>query len=328
MSYNEYYINKASDQLERRRALNRSTEAMRRREVSKKIPEYTQLESLLAETTSNLIAILIQTRDVKERAEKIIEIENNNLAIQKNMEALLTSAGFPADYLSPVYTCKICRDKGTFEGEWCDCFRRLMLNAAADDLNSVSPMKLSTFDSFSIDYYSDETDPTVGYSPRTLIKHNLDFCKSYAEDFSSDSESIFMNGGTGLGKTHLSLAIADTVIKKGHNVIYGSVPELLRVMEKEYFGKADGNTTESLTSCDLLILDDLGAEPDKPLYTSLMYEVLNARMNRSLPTVVNSNLGVNELKERYHDRIWSRLFSFEVLMFIGSDIRRKIKKKN
>ena len=83
---------------------------------------------------------------------------------------------------------------------------------------------------------------------------------------------------------------------------------------------------QSLSMCDLLILDDLGAEMDKALYTSLLYEIINGRMSRGLPLIVNSNLSAGELQTRYSDRIWSRLFSLEVLMFVGQDIRMKLKK--
>ena len=324
MSMNENYFNKATEQLLNRRAENQSIQEKRRAEVDKKIPEYAQLEALLAETSGKLITIMLRKDDNRE--EQLKQLKQGNLSMQKNMSALLVQAGFPEDYLSPVYTCEKCKDKGTFNGKWCECFYRLMLNAAADELNAVSPLKLSSFDNFSLEYYSEETDPALGTSPRVIMAHNLEVCKHYVEDFRTNSDSLFLNGGTGLGKTHLSLAVADAVIKKGYNVVYCSVPEITRKLEKEYFGKSDENTMDALTQCDLLILDDLGAEMDKPLYTSLVYELINTRINRGVPMVINSNLTAPELKERYQDRIWSRLFSTKVLVFAGTDIRRKVKK--
>ena len=72
---------------------------------------------------------------------------------------------------------------------------------------------------------------------------------------------------------------------------------------------------------------DLGAEIEKPLYTSLIYELVNARISRGLPMIINSNLGPNDIQQRYQDRIWSRLFSMKVLVFAGNDVRLKLKKK-
>ena len=325
MSMNEKHFNKASALLEQRRSINRATEELRHSEVCKKLPKYAQLEEQLAETSKDLIMLLLNKEGNTE--ERLSLIEQNNLSLQSQMKDLLTEGGFPEDYLEHIYTCPKCCDKGTVDGKWCECFNRLMLKSAAEDLNEVSPLKLSSFDKFRLDLYSDAKDEKLGTSPRAIMKQNLDYCMRYASDFSADSDSILMNGGTGLGKTHLSLAIAEAAIEKGHSVIYGSCPEFLRTLEREHFGRSAEDTMPSLTRCDLLILDDLGAETDKPLYTSLLYELINSRISRCLPTIISSNLDVNELKQRYHDRIWSRLFSMEVLMFVGNDVRRMLKKK-
>lgn len=324
MNYNEQYFDKAMAQLEARRSRNREQERLRRDEVRRKLPEYQRLEELLSDTSRQLISLIIN--DKENAPQKLQQLERNNLDIQANMNALLKQGGFSEDYLKPIYTCPLCHDKGSADGKWCECFRRMLLNAAAEDLNSISPLKLSTFDSFRTDYYSNEKDQTIGASPRVVMQRNLDFCRSYAEEFTTESCGILMTGATGLGKTHLSLAIANTVIRKGYNVIYGSAPELLRTLEREYFGKSDSDTMATLTACDLLVLDDLGAEMEKPLYTSFVYELINARVNRALPVIVSSNLSPALIKTRYQDRIWSRLFSFEVLMFIGSDVRHRIQR--
>ena len=55
----------------------------------------------------------------------------------------------------------------------------------------------------------------------------------YAKSFDLDSVSLYFYGRTGLGKTHLSLAIANEAVKKGYNVVYGSVINFLNKMEKE-----------------------------------------------------------------------------------------------
>ncbi len=325
MSINEQHFNKASELLERRRVENRKEEQKRHDEICAKIPEYAKLELLLADTSRKLIAIMLNKNDSAEQM--LNQLEQSNLSLQKNLNALLVTGGFPEDYLDPIYTCTKCRDKGTLKGEWCDCFKRLMMNAAAEELNANTPLKLSGFDSFRLDLYSDKTDSSLGTSPRAIMEYNLNFCKEYAQEFTTEKDGIMMSGATGLGKTHLSLAIADTVMKKGYSVIYGSVPELLRTIEREYFGKSDDDTMSTLTKCDLLILDDIGAEMEKPLYASLLYELLNARLSRNLPIIINSNLSQNDLKKRYQDRIFSRLYSLEVLAFVGSDNRIALKKK-
>ena len=121
------------------------------------------------------------------------------------------------------------------------------------------------------------------------------------------------------------MSIAKEVIKGGSSVIYGSVLNLLREIEKEHFGRAEGDsdTLSALCGCDLLIMDDLGAEPRTPFYESAVYNLINSRMNMGLPTIVSSNYSVEELYDHYNERIISRLFGFyEVLIFVGKDIRQ------
>ena len=324
MNINEKHFDLAMNKLEQRRTYNSAQQQHRHREVCDKLPRYAECEKFLAETSGKLIALMLNAG--KNSAEHLKQLEEGNLALQHEMKDLLTKAGYPEDYLKPIYTCPVCQDKGIADNKWCECFKKLMLNAAAEEINDISPLKLSSFACFDLSYYSDEPDKNIGISPREVMRRNLAYCIDYAKDFSTDSDSIYMNGGTGLGKTHLSLAIADAVIRKGYNVIYGSTPEFLRQLEREYYGRAETDTMASLSRCDLLILDDLGAEMEKPVYTSLLYELINSRISRGLPMIISSNLGMNELRQRYQDRICSRIISFETLMFIGQDVRRKLKK--
>ncbi|MGN0648973.1 MAG: ATP-binding protein [Oscillospiraceae bacterium] len=324
MKITDIYFDKAHEQLEQSKRANKSLERQRKDEIYRVIPEYHTLEAKLAESSRKLVLLIIS--HAENAQQKIEEIEQENKAIQAAMAELLQSHGYPADYLEPIFSCKICEDTGAHDGKWCECFNRLLLKAAADELNEVSPLSLSEFSAFSLDFYSDAKQGNAP-SPREIMNHNLEFCKSYAERFTPGCEGILMVGNTGLGKTHLSLAIANEVIKRGFSVIYRSVPELMRVIEKEYFGKSDGDTISILTSSDLLILDDLGAEMSKPQYESFLYEILNARVNRGLPLIVNTNLSYTNLKSRYEDRIFSRLNLSEVLFFAGEDVRPRLPKK-
>ena len=136
-----------------------------------------------------------------------------------------------------------------------------------------------------------------------------------------------MYGKTGLGKTHLSLAIAAEVSKKGYKVIYGSAQNLLRKVEKEHFSGGDDETINSLLECDLLVLDDLGTEFESKFNASQVYNIINTRLNFSLPTIISTNLTMSELEGRYEQRVVSRLIGeYDVLMFIGNDVRQ-LKKK-
>ena len=135
-----------------------------------------------------------------------------------------------------------------------------------------------------------------------------------------------MLGKTGLGKTHLSLAITKEVIIKGYSAAYDSIVNFLREIEKEHFGRSDKDTLSLLLDVDLLVLDDLGSEFDSAFYSSTVYNIINSRLNKGLPTVISTNLSPQEMQKKYDDRIISRLFAmYDYLKFSGSDIRQQKK---
>ena len=138
---------------------------------------------------------------------------------------------------------------------------------------------------------------------------------------------LFIWGTVGLGKTHLSLAIAGQVINKGYGVIYGSAQNLLAKLEKEKFSF---NNTEDqpqsylslVLECDLLILDDLGTEFLSQFVTAMLYNIINTRLLEGRPTIISTNLSFQEISKRYTDRLTSRLFGGYIhFEFLGRDIR-------
>lgn len=319
MALDEKYYAAAHSALEKRRSDNENIVLRRRREVVTKIPEYAMLETQLSQNASDFL------RSVMDKQENRFEqLKDENLSIQRQMRELLRSGGFPEGYLDKVYTCPICLDRGCKDGKWCGCFMKLVYAAASKDLNSQSPMELSHFEDFDLSLYPEKIDPNYGQTQRRIMTDVFKSCAEYAENFNGSGSGIFMIGATGLGKTHLSLAIANRVIDRGFSVIYGSVPELLRMIDNEQFNRSKGDTMSLMTGCDLLILDDLGAENSTERNISMIYEIINARINRNIPLIVNTNFDAQQIKQRYQDRIWSRLFSMEVLEFCGTDNRIKL----
>ncbi|MDE7192531.1 MAG: ATP-binding protein [Oscillospiraceae bacterium] len=327
MSLNEKYYAAAHFQLDKRREYNRALEEKRRDEVLKKLPEYSQLEARLALTASNIAPAILSHRE--NITELIENLRRDNLNIQKNMMELLAAGGFPADYLAPIYTCPICKDKGCSDGKWCGCFMKLVYAAASKDMNEQAAMTLSRFVDFNLNLYPDAPCPdNPAVSQKSAMTEVFTYCFKFAENFDGSESGILMMGATGLGKTHLSLAIANRVIERGYSVIYGSTPEILRTLNSEQFGRSDGDTMSLLMGCDLLVLDDLGAENSSEYNLSQIYEIINARINRRLPMIVSTNFSVRELPERYSDRICSRLFSMYKMLFYGSDNRLKVNNQN
>jgi DNA replication protein DnaC len=76
---------------------------------------------------------------------------------------------------------------------------------------------------------------------------------------------------------------------------------------------------------DVLIIDDLGTETQRNNFTSEdLFNILNERLIQGKHTFLSTNLGLSEIKERYSDRIASRLFDTSntmLIKFMGQDIR-------
>ena len=183
-----------------------------------------------------------------------------------------------------------------------------------------------SFESFRLDYYPSEADKEYGISPRQLMTRVYDRCRQYARNFGQMGGNLLFSGGTGLGKTFLSACIARSVAEQGFSVVYDTAGKLFSDFETAKF-YAEGEDREDLTrkylSCDLLIMDDLGTEMVTQFTQTALYQVVNSRLMSGKATVISTNLTSHELEGKYLPQITSRLLgSYELLLFLGSDIRR------
>ena len=319
MSYLRKYYIMAEGELENRKTRNRELQQERIAKAEESIPRLRDLRKQLASGGAKLAAVLVSGGDIKKSVEKIAE---ENLSVQREIRELLLKNGFKPNCLDPIYSCEKCQDTGIYNNERCSCFMNDVRRFQCMELNSSSAMNLCSFETFELNFYPENTESTSGVSIRKIMENNYTFCKDYAKNFCLPQVGVLMTGGTGLGKTHLSLAVGKEVIEKGYSVIYGSAPDLLKKVEKENFrGNEEIDTAQLLHECDLLIIDDLGAEFETKFNDSVIYNLVNTRMNTGRPIIINTNLQTSELQKRYGDRIASRLLTLEVLTFFGNDIR-------
>ena len=170
-----------------------------------------------------------------------------------------------------------------------------------------------TFDTFDLKYYKgDDLD---------IMRTVLAACKKYADTFDGDSSSLLLMGGTGLGKTHISSAIAQKVIERGYDAFYETAPQMFANFEAVRYGRADRAVIEPYNSV-LLLIDDLGAESCGNQTSATFFELINRRLLAGKPTVISTNLLPAEIKKRYDERIYSRLMGeYNIMQFKGKDIR-------
>lgn len=243
--------------------------------------------------------------------EKLNECKEKSLALTNEKEELLNKA----NVVKPNVFCKLCNDTGYVSGKICECIKLVAQELTIKELNSQMPIENAGFANFSLEYYPEEAKEKMGKI--------LDFSVNYAESFNKNSGNILFMGKSGLGKTHLSLAIVKEVVKKGYNVVYGPAQTLFSAAEKERFNySGESEKTDEILNAELLVIDDLGTEFMTNFVQSLFYDIVNSRLLKGLPSIINTNLSLEELESRYTPRITSRLFGeYSVKGFVGTDIR-------
>ncbi|EJR10499.1 hypothetical protein II7_03689 [Bacillus cereus MSX-A12] len=141
----------------------------------------------------------------------------------------------------------------------------------------------------------------------TAYKVAVKYVKTFKE---WKGESLLLWGEPGNGKTHLAAAIVNELSKKGYIVVFQSVPELLQRIRSTFNSENKENETQimrALLECDLLILDDIGAEKTTEWVEEKLFNIIDGRYRKELPTLYTSNLEPKELKNQVGKRSYDRM---------------------
>lgn len=325
MGYSKEQYERATAELRRRRTDAEAAAAALKARAEARDPRVAQISLALSRSTLSVTRLVLGGMDggTEDIGAALRQVQEENLQLQQELKERLHAMGEGADNFEPRPVCPHCGDTGYVGQRMCSCLESLLRQAACDDLSALSHMNLTRFDELDMSFYSAEKEAD-GLSPRERMADVIAYCRDWAADFSDESPSLLLRGPAGTGKTHVSLAMAREVTEKGCRVVYGSVGRLLRQIEREHFGREEGDSIERMESCDLLILDDLGTEFASPFYTSSLYELINDRILSGRPTVLSTNLNQKQLQERYGVQIASRISGcFQPLIFAGSDIRQQ-----
>ena len=294
----------------------------RGQEVYRQIPRLQELDGQIAGLAAS------QARRLLEGDRGALEALQKECAqIGAKRRELLAGAGFPADYLEPGYDCPLCRDKGFVDGQKCRCFRQRELELLYRQSHIRERLREENFDTCTDRCYSEQEQAEgTGQSVRRYMQGVIAACKQYAERFAEQGGNLVFYGSTGVGKTFLAGCIARELIESYFSVVYLSAMDLFDLLAKERFGRGgEGNeagAARPVLECDLLIVDDLGAEVPNSWTNSQLFYCLNERLLRKKSTIITTNLTPGQLGREYSERIGSRLIeNFRFVAIPGADIR-------
>ena len=138
-------------------------------DVYKKLPEFKSLDESIS------IMSVQYGRRLLDGDEGALDSLKEELSIlRSSKQQLLTSAGFPADYLEPVYECPDCKDTGYIGNTKCRCFKRAITKLLYEQSNLKGILESENFDTFCLDYYSDrQVDPKTGKTSRAIMEMSV-----------------------------------------------------------------------------------------------------------------------------------------------------------
>lgn len=310
---------------ERTRDDNRHLLEERRETVRRRIPEYEELEDSVGAIARQKAECLLDGDDTA-----LAALHERLEEISRKKQALLTGAGFAPDFLDPVYTCADCRDTGYLHspehrGEKCHCLRQQEISILYEQSNIRDVIARENFSTLSYEYHQGEDLERFQGAVR--------ICQAFAEDFDREYRNLFLYGTVGTGKSFLSGCIAGELLKAGRSVIYFSSAGLFDTMARYTFDTKEKETLynfyEDLYNCELVIIDDLGTEMTNNFVSAQLFSCLNERHLRRKSTIISTNLSLEELRDRYSDRIFSRITSnYTICKLTGEDIRMRRKLSN
>lgn len=323
MAYDGKILRRAQQRFEEDRRL-REEEFRRRQEaIYDRQPRLREIDRELRSTVSHLITSALRRGTDPRPA--VAELREQNLKLQRERRELLRALGLPADALEEKPACPLCADTGFRGGSVCRCLRAYYAREQKRELSTLLDLGRESFDTFSLDWYSDRTDADYGISPRQNMETVYEVCADYAAHFGRRSGNLLLFGDPGLGKTFLSACVAREVSDGGFSVVYDTAGHVFERFESRKFAREEeaGGDVERILSCDLLILDDLGTEMTTSFVISALYEILNTRLMTEKATILNTNLRPGEIGRRYSAQIASRIEGeYRLLPFFGEDIRK------
>ena len=327
MAYDGRLLRLAQERYEADRSAREADLAEQREQLYARRPRLREIQDQLRRTASRVMAAAL--RRGEDPLPEIQRLREENLSLQAERQMLLAELGLPDNALEDTPLCPFCNDTGYRGGEMCRCLKTYYVEEQRKELSKLLDLGSQSFDTFDTDWYSDQRAPGKTKSAQEHMEWVYDTCVEYAHNFGKKPANLLLFGRPGLGKTHLSAAIAREVSGKGFSVVYDTAGHIFERFEAQKFGRDEAERdVERVLNCDLLILDDLGTEMVTTFVQSALYQIINGRLLEKKSTIVSTNLMPEAIAQRYSGQIASRIEGeYQLLPFVGEDIRVLKKKR-
>jgi len=305
------------------RARNEAELRQRTREAEERDPEITRLRADSVSLALNTMRSILALPTQEARREAADQMKQRGMAINAEIRRRLQAMGFSEDHLELRYRCDVCRDTG-YVGDaparFCECFEARLRTRRYED-GSMAGVDEQNFERFDLSRFPEED------GQRDLMEKVRYGVEKYANDFPhTQRQNLLLTGAGGLGKTFLLNCIYARVMDRDLSAVRITAFRMFEAMRIQHAGnddKYDGFT--SLIEAPLLLIDDLGTEPMmRNITTEYLFLLLNERIAAKRHTVIATNLTPVQLKERYGERVASRLLDRTVCSSVqlkGKDLR-------
>lgn len=296
------------------------------REVYSVIPRIREIDQTIYKLGLQCTKSLLRL-DIPLWKEYIDGLKQEIEVLKEEKKQLLKKHHYPPDYLEMHYHCCTCKDTGYIGNQQCNCFKQQLINRAYQQSNLGDILERENFSTFDIGLYPDEKYENYPLTPRQNMVNIVSICEGFVHNFDKENgENLLFFGSSGLGKTFLCNCIAKELLDRGKLVVYLTAFNLFRILEQYRFDQSQSHENreqlDSILTCDLLIIDDLGTELSNSFTISELFNIINTRLLERKKTIISTNLTLQELLETYQQRVFSRISGhYKALEFYGPDLR-------
>lgn len=267
------------------------------------------------EDCDNLLATLRKNDEYKNCEKKLRQSQVDNdkakIAIYKEqLRNILASRKLTEKDLQPQYACPHCSDTGYVNSAICSCLQQELCKLITAESNVINS-------GFTFENSTEQN------------KHNIAVYNKAAKMCYDGQGNLLLVGNTGSGKTYLITACVNNVIKQNKSVLFTTAYTLNSMCLDAHLSdyKTSQSILDTLTDVDVLAIDDLGTEINyKNVTAEYLFVIVNERIARRKQTFISTNLTLPELRDRYDERLFSRLVDTNtttVAQLQGADKRIK-----